>query len=116
MSKSETIKVLNQLLDKIPHLKQLKPGNQEYRLWHDKVCDTLESLFGRHSVEYSRFAVKVRSYQRGASEAEKQERYLGQLEEHETDLLSIIQRQETKKVKQEKPPIGFKLPHKEDNV
>jgi hypothetical protein len=97
MGKSETLKLLNQLLDKIPQLKQLNEGNQKYRLWYDEARDTLESLFGRDSVEYKRFTVKIRIYKRGASEAEKQERYLKQLEEHETDLRSIIRRQEIKK-------------------
>lgn len=97
MGNKRTIEKLNQLLDEIPDLKQKGGGSREYRLWYDKTRDTLESLFGRDSVEYRRFTEKIRSYNRGASEAEKRERYLKHLEEHETDLTSIIHRQGIKR-------------------
>jgi hypothetical protein len=113
MDEKEVIEALNQLVDKIPHLKKLNHDNKEYRPWYYEACDTLEALFSRDSVEYRRFTVKTRSYNRGASEAEKQERYIKELEEHETDLRSIIKRQEKKKAIQGKPSMGYKLPHQE---
>ena len=97
MAKSEAIELLNQLLGKIPHLRELNHDNQEYRLWHAEVRDTLESIFGRDSVEYKRFTGGFKSWKYTASEAEKQERYVKELDKHETDLNSIIQRQEIKK-------------------
>jgi hypothetical protein len=96
MDRKEAIAALNRLLNQIPELRQLEHGNENYNLWHYEVCDTLENLFGRDSVEYKRFTVKWRSWDRNASEAEKQKRYLKKLDEHETDLKSIIKRLEGK--------------------
>jgi translation initiation factor 1 (eIF-1/SUI1) len=96
MDRKEAIKVLNRLLDRIPELRQLEYGNKNYNLWHYEVCDTLENLFGRDSVEYKRFTVKIHSWSYTASETEKQKRYLEKLDEHETDLKSIIKRLEGK--------------------
>jgi hypothetical protein len=98
MDKKEAIKVLNQLLEQIPELRQLEYGNEKYTLWHYDACDTLENLFGRDSVEFMRFVYKLESWDRNASEAEKQKRYLKKLDEHETDLKSIIKRLEGKEV------------------
>ena len=88
----------NQLVDKIAHLRELNHDAQEYKSWHYEVCDTLETSFGRNSVEYRRFTARFRSWNRSASEAEKQANYLKELDEHETDLRSIIKRQEIKKL------------------
>lgn len=98
MDKKEVIAALNRLLDQMPALRQLEYGNEEYNLWHYEACDTLENLFGRDSVEYKRFTVKWRSWDRNASEAEKKERYLKKLDTHETDLRSIIKRLKGKEV------------------
>jgi len=96
MDKKEAIEALNRLLDQVPGLRKFKNFNEKYNSWHYDACDTLENLFGRDSVEFRRFAYKLQSWDRNASEAEKKKRYLDKLNEHETDLKSIVKRLEGK--------------------
>jgi len=93
---------INKLLRKISHLGTLDYGNQEYTAWHYEVRDTLEALFGMDSVEYRRFTAKWQSWNQFDSELERQARYLKKLDEHRTDLMSIIQRQGIKKISERK--------------
>jgi predicted nucleotide-binding protein len=104
MGNREAIEALNRLLGQIPVLRKLEYGNKEYDLWYYEVVDTLDNFFGIGSVEYRRFIEKWRSWDSNASEAQKQQRYLKTLEEHETDLISIIKRLEIRK-----PPIINRL-------
>lgn len=90
------IQVLQGYLDEIPALRAKQSGNTDYILWKDRVRDTLELLFTRRSTEYSKFTTHVWSYKRGASKAEKKREYLDALNIYQTDLESIIQRQNIK--------------------
>lgn len=97
MTDGKAIKLLTKLINKISDLKQRNySDNKEYWLWHDEVLDTLDTLFGRNSVEYLRFATVIRSYNPSDSETEKQQKYIRELETDETNLKSIIRRQEIK--------------------
>jgi len=119
MADSKTMKSLTKLINKIPYLKQLNHDNQQYLLWRSEVFDTLEILFGKDSTEYQRFALAAYSWNPFDSEAEKQQRYIRELDSDETKLKSIIQRQKIKKTSlktEEKPPLGFKPPYKEKDV
>ena len=98
MANAKAIELLTKLIAKIPSLKQLNHDNKEYMSWYYEVCDTLESIFSKDSVEYRRFRDKARSWNLYDSEIIKQERYLKELDEHEIDLKSIIRRQEIKKI------------------
>jgi hypothetical protein len=90
-------KELQDLLDEIQTLKQLQHKNKTYTLWRHKMDDTLGELFTRNSVEYRRINSHIWSYNRGASDEEKQAKYLEGLDIYQTDLESIIQRQSIKK-------------------
>lgn len=94
MNKKELMEILNKLLDEIPHLKRLNYGNREYKLWRYKVNDTLENHFGKKSEEFNRFAsVGFLSFNRLASKRERQKSYIKDINDTETALKSIIQRQ-----------------------
>ena len=92
----KNVESLTELLNKVPHLKQLNHDNQEYQNWRDEIFITLEALFTKKSMEYNRFFVGIRSYGPSESEDEKQKKYLFRLNLDESNLKSIIKMQEKK--------------------
>lgn len=94
MNNKELLELLNKLLDEIPHLKRMNYSNQEYKLWRYKISDTLEKRFGKKSEEFKRFTgVGFLVFNRVASKSERQQSYITDINDTETALKSIIQRQ-----------------------
>lgn len=93
MDRGKAIEMLRDALDEIPHLRELRHGNQEFKLWYYKVCDVLEKRIGKDSTEYERFARAVR-VRWGKSDEEQQESYINELDTYETALKSILLKME----------------------
>jgi hypothetical protein len=53
MGQSKEVRLLKELLERIPNLKQLNYDNDGYRLWRADVLATLEILFGENSPKKS---------------------------------------------------------------
>ena len=94
MNESQKVRLMTELLLKVTHLKQINHDNNEYRIWRGEVQVTLESLFGRNSTEYNRFFNRTYSHKMYATEAEKQQEYLSDLDTDEKNLATIIAMQE----------------------
>ena len=90
MGKSKEMRLLTELLDEIPYLEQLNHDNSKYELWRDKVLVTLETLYGKKSTEYQRFAFRIRSYNPYDSENEKQQKYLRYVSTDKNSLKAVI--------------------------
>jgi len=98
MKKSKEIKLLQELLDRIPNLKQLNHNNDEYQKLLAQVRVTLEYLFGKYSNEYKRFQNSLCFYEFHpfGTEDVKQQDYLFSLNAYESSLKYILERQKTK--------------------
>jgi len=94
MERGKAIKLLKQALTEVPHLKELHHGNQECKLWHDKVLDIIKA--GLDADDVSRFLASMVIHVVGhwTSDDVYQEHYLEKLENCETALKSIIQKYE----------------------
>ena len=55
MDKAKQVELLTQALNEIPHLRTLHFRNGEFAVWKNKVCQILESDYGKESAEYQRF-------------------------------------------------------------
>jgi len=94
MERGKAIELLKQALAEVPHLKELHHGNQECKLWHDKVLDIIKA--GLDADDVSRFLASMVIHVVGhwTSDDVYQENYLENLENHEIALKSIIQKYE----------------------
>ena len=98
MKKSEAIEHLNQELAKIPHLRQLAPGNQEFQLWRSKLLDVIKATLDQDDYYCFSRSVPIRldwSWASGNNPAKDREQYLEDLDNYDTALKSIIQKYET---------------------
>ena len=93
---NKKVRLLTELSNRVPHLKQLHHDNNEYQIWRDKVLITLENLFGKFSREFNKFWVGCRTYDPHESEDEKQQKYIDRLNRDESNLKAIIDMQEIK--------------------
>jgi hypothetical protein len=91
MGQSKEVKLLKELLDRIPRLKQLNHDNDEYKSWRADVRATLEVLFGENSRELELFNFRICSIPPHESEDEKRKRYIADLDTDERKLKSFIQ-------------------------
>ncbi len=55
MDKAKQVELLKHSLNEIPHLRALHFKNGEFTVWKNKVCQMLESGYGKESAEYRRF-------------------------------------------------------------
>jgi len=93
MGQSKKIKLLQELLDRIPNLEQLNPGNDEYQTWLAHVRVTLEDLFCKDSTEFRMFENIYLGYDLCKTDKEKQNLYIFCLNTHKSNLQSILERQ-----------------------
>ncbi len=91
MDRDKALNFLKEELNEIPKLKTFAWGNQEFKLWRDKILDILEAAFGRKSTEYDRFSS---AWPHAKGYVSRQKEYLDELEMRETALKSIIQKYE----------------------
>jgi uncharacterized protein (TIGR02391 family) len=97
MERGKAIQILKKELEKIPDLRRLPPGNEEFKLWHGRVSDVIDAaLDSRDKTRFFR-AVPLRiDWSWASSETPVQDRaqYDGDLTEYDTALKLIIQRYE----------------------
>jgi len=98
MERGKAIQILKKELEKIPDLRRLPPGNEEFKLWHDRVLNVIDAaLDSRDKTRFFR-AVPLRidwSWASGEKPVQDGAQYDGDLTEYETVLKLIIQRYET---------------------
>ena len=94
MEQSKKIKLLQELLDRIPNLAQLNPGNDEYQLWFADAKVTLEDLFSIDSTEFRMFENIYLGYDLCETNKAKQNLYIFHLNTHKSNLQSILERQQ----------------------
>jgi len=94
MEKHEAIELLKQALIEIPHLKELRHGNQEFRLWDRKVLDIIKAGLDADDKTTWFASGKMHVVGYWTSDADYQKYYLENLENYETALKSIIQKYE----------------------
>ncbi len=92
MVDENAISLLKAALYEVTSLRALHHGNQEFKLWRDKVCDLLEMQFGKGSTESERFAKAAITLVYPSSDSEWQEKYLSDLGSYETALKSVLQK------------------------
>jgi uncharacterized protein (TIGR02391 family) len=97
MERGKAIQILKKELEKIPDLRRLPPGNEEFKLWHGRVSDVIDAaLDSRDKTRFFR-AVPLRidwSWASGETPVQDRAQYDGDLTEYETALKLIIQRYE----------------------
>ena len=93
MNKKGAIEYLRIKLREIPTLAQSRYDNQDYPLWRYQIADVLETVFGRDSREYQRFAEAHPNRPRASSTDRSAEGqwYFDELKMRETVILSIIE-------------------------
>ena len=90
MDKAKQVELLKQRLDEIPHLRALHFRNGEFTAWKNKVCQILESDYGKDSAEYRRFVnAPGKAFIVGTETGQRQE-YHRRLECYEEALKSLI--------------------------
>jgi len=97
MKQSEAIEILKQELLKIPHLRQLAPDNQEFKLWRDKILNVIDAALDARDRDRFSVAVPIRIDWGWVSKkglAQDRADYLEDLSNCETALKSIIQKYE----------------------
>jgi predicted nucleotide-binding protein len=99
MKQSEAIEVLKQELVKIPHLRQLAPGNQEFKLWRDKILNVMDAALDARDRDRFSLAVPMEIdwswlSRNGLAQARAQAKYVEGLNNYETALKSIIEKYE----------------------
>ncbi len=95
MRTSKEIRLLTQLLNKLPAVKQ--NIITEYQPWRDEVLITLEKLFSKNSTEYYRFFTSARSIPLYKESDEEQKlRLYSYLSIDEENVKSIIRMQRKK--------------------
>lgn len=94
MEKNRAIKLLKGKLSEVPRLRDLRYGNQEFKLWHDGVLDIIKAALGKDDQD--KFASWRPIHVQGLfSDDVYQKEYLDRIEDYETGLKSIIQKYET---------------------
>lgn len=99
MKGSEAIEILKQELLRIPHLRQLAPDNQEFKLWREKITNVIDAALAPDDrIRFSR-AVPMRldwswAAVNGLGQAKAQAEYVEDLDSCETALKSIIEKYE----------------------
>ena len=129
MDKKRAIELLIQAVDEIPHLKTLHYDNDEFQLWCNKVEAIIRAGLDQDDSSKYWSANQSLTILRGVyDDSTYQQEYCEKVIQYEIALKSIIQKYEilgieTKpstiakpEAKEEKPPLGFKLPHKEKDV
>lgn len=97
MKKSKAIEILKQELVKIPQLRQLAPGNPEFKLWRDKILDVMNLALDESDRNRFSLAVPLRvdwSWASGKKSDQGRAQYDEDLTKYETALKSIIQKYE----------------------
>jgi hypothetical protein len=108
MDKSKAIELLRQALTEVPHLKELRHGNQDFKLWLNKVQDIIKAALDPDDLTKFR---SWRAIHYMGSENDYQNDYLGQLEDYETGLKKILQKYELLGI-EIKPAAEVELPPK----
>ena len=88
------IELLKHALNEITHLKELHHGNQEVKLWHDKVYDIVKAGLDVYDKVHFSVSGAPSLDVRSLSDSARQKHYLEDLEGRETALKSIVQKYE----------------------
>jgi uncharacterized protein (TIGR02391 family) len=91
MDKKRAIEILAMYVDEIPHLKTLRYGNDEFKLWLKKVADIITAGFEPEDQNKYQEASGFLRYIRYEDEL-KQQDYVDEITRYEIALKSIIQR------------------------
>jgi predicted nucleotide-binding protein len=97
MKKSEAIEILKQQLVEIQHVRELAPGNQEFKLWHNRVSNVIQAALDPDDRMTFSQAVLITidfSWFPGDKVAQFRAQYLKGLDNYETALKSIIEKYE----------------------
>jgi predicted nucleotide-binding protein len=97
MTKGEAIEHLKQELAEIRHLRQLAPGNQEFKLWRDRVSNIIGAALNSDDERRFHQAVPIRidwSWASSNKPAQDRAQYDEDLDNCETALKSIIEKYE----------------------
>ena len=129
MDKREAIELLKKEIGKIPRLKELQYDNPKFQLWLDKVEQIIKSGLSQDDFKTfisTNLLVPVIDFL--TPPTVRQYHYLKRLVEYRVNIKKIIQkykmlgieeeptaRSKPPIAEEEKPDIGFRLPHKEKN-
>jgi hypothetical protein len=90
LDKAKQVELLTQALNEIPHLRVLHFRNGEFAVWKNKVCQILESDYGKESAEYRRFVDAPGKAFVVRTELGQEQEYHRQLDCYEETLKSLI--------------------------
>jgi len=90
LDKAQQMEQLKQAVDEISHLRTLHFRNGEFSAWRDKVCQILESAYGKESLEYKRFVNAPGKAFIVRTEMGQTEEYHRRLDCYESALKSLI--------------------------
>ena len=90
MDKAKQVELLKQKLDEIPYLRALHFKNGEFAAWKNKVCQMLESDYGKESAQYQRFVNAPGKAFIIRTELGQEQEYGRQLDCYEEVLKSLI--------------------------
>lgn len=90
MDKAKQVELLKQALDEIPYLRALHFKNGEFAIWKNKVCQILESDYGKESAEYQRFVNAPGKAFIIRTELGQEQEYHRQLECYDEALRSLV--------------------------
>ncbi len=90
MDKAKQVELLKQALDEIPYLRPLHFRNGEFTAWKNKVCQILESDYGKESAEYRRFVNAPGKAFIIRTELGQTQEYYRQLECYEEAIKSLM--------------------------
>jgi hypothetical protein len=90
LDKAKQVELLTQALNEIPHLRVLHFRNGEFAVWKNKVCQILESDYGKESAEYRRFVDAPGKAFVVRTEMGQEQEYHRQLDCYEETLKSLI--------------------------
>jgi hypothetical protein len=122
MEIAEALELLKEYLGELEHLRTLHHGNAERWRWKNRLNVVIEAAFGKESDEYRHLNFFIISIPMYSTEEEKQKRYLRDLDEDELGIQKILDKYAILGIKEqspkahkakEKPPLGYKIPHKE---
>ncbi len=90
MDKAKQVELLKQALDEISHLRALHFRNGEFTVWKNKVCQILESDYGKESAEHRRFINAPGKAFLIRTELGQEQEYQRQLDCYDEALKSLI--------------------------
>jgi len=90
LNKAKQVELLKQTLNEIPYLRALHFRNGEFTVWKNKVCQILESDYGKESAEYRRFVNAPGKAFLILTEMGQTQEYHRQLDCYEEALKSLI--------------------------